>query len=273
MKVAALQYCGSADIERNLSVLTDLIEAAAAAKAQWVCLPECANIMGANRSALLAKAEAEDEAASITHLQALARQNEITIFAGSLLLRPAGADRLVNRSYIFTPAGEIAAQYDKIHMFDADVGDGIRYQESASFIPGNQAVVANIDKVGVGLSICYDVRFAPLYRQLAQAGAQIMMIPAAFTRNSGRAHWHILQRARAIETGSFVIAAAQVGTHDDGRQTFGHALIIAPDGTILADGGAEESPHFILADLDLAAVQSARQSITAWRHNPPYQLS
>ena len=273
MKVAALQYCGSADIQRNLAILTELIEAAATAKARWVCLPECANMMGAGREALLATAEAEDNSASLAHLQALAKTHQITIFAGSLLLRPAGADRLVNRSYIITPDGAIAAHYDKIHMFDADVGDGVSYQESASFIPGDRAVMADIDNVPVGLSICYDVRFAPLYRQLAQAGAQIMMTPAAFTRNSGRAHWHVLQRARAIETGSFVIAAAQAGTHDDGRQTFGHALIIAPDGRILADGGADESPHFILADLDLSEVHKARDSITAWRHNPPYQLN
>lgn len=273
MKVAALQYCGSADVQRNLSLLTDLIAAAAAAGAQWVCLPECANIMGANRADLLAKAEAEDKAASITHLQSLATHHQVTIFAGSLLLRPSGAERLVNRSYIFTPDGGIAAHYDKIHMFDADVGDGISYQESASFIPGKQAVVADIQHVRVGLSICYDLRFASLYRQLAQAGAHILMIPAAFTFNSGRAHWHILQRARAIETGSFVIAAAQVGTHDDGRQTFGHALIIAPDGTVLADGGADEGPQFILADLELAQVHKARHAITAWQHNPPYQLS
>ena len=273
LRVAALQFCGSAQIADNLATITDLVAEAAAAGAQWVCLPECSNIMGARRKALFERAEPADDSPFQAHLSALAATHQISLFAGSLLMRASHTDKLVNRSLVFGPTGETLAFYDKIHMFDADVGDGVRYAEQKYFCAGNKAVIANLPEAQAGLSVCYDVRFPHLYRTLAQAGAEILLIPAAFTFNSGTAHWHVLQRARAIETGSFVIAAAQVGTHEDGRQTYGHALIISPTGEVLADGGSEAHPHIITADLDLSEVQRARQAITAWSHNPEIDLA
>ena len=272
LRVAALQFCGAANVADNLSIISELVADAAKSGAQWVCLPECSNLMGTGAKILHARAEIADGALSVKSLSELARQHEITLFTGSLLLRDAGADKLVNRSFVFGPDGRCYAQYDKIHMFDADVGDGVRYAESDHFNAGQKAVTVAVNDIVAGLSICYDIRFPNLYRTLAQAGASVLMTPAAFTYNSGEAHWHILQRARAIETGSFVIAAAQVGTHEDGRQTYGHALIISPWGDILADGGADTSPDFIIADLDLAEVDRARKAITAWKHNPAFLM-
>ena len=272
LRVAALQFCGSGHVQENLTVISDLIAKAAGQGAQWVCLPECSNIMGAGAKALNARAEAAENSLSSTHISALAQRYQITIFIGSLLLKDSHSNRLVNRSLVFGPDGRQLYYYDKIHMFDADVGDGVRYAESDQFAAGNRAVIAKLPEANAGLSICYDLRFPHLYRRLAQAGASILMIPAAFTYKSGAAHWHMLQRARAIETGSFVIASAQVGTHDDGRQTYGHALIISPWGAVLADGGSETEPHIILADLDLSDVARARSAITAWQHNPEFSL-
>ena len=270
IRVAALQFCGAAQVADNLAIITDLVAEAASSGARWVCLPECSNIMGARAKVLHERAESEDDAISVQTLSSLAKQYEITLFAGSLLLRQSGSDKLVNRSFVFGPDGRCLAQYDKIHMFDATVGDGVRYAESEHFNAGQKAVTVSVDDVQIGLSICYDVRFPHLYRSLAQDGASVLMTPAAFTYKSGEAHWHILQRARAIETGSFVIASAQAGTHEDGRQTYGHALIISPWGDILADGGADTSPHFIMTDLNFADVERARNAISAWSHNPPF---
>lgn len=272
VRVAALQFCGAAHVADNLEIIAKLVADAANAGANWVCLPECSNLMGAGGRALHQRAEAAETALSVKTLSELAKHYQITLFAGSLLLRETGANKLVNRSFVFSPEGSCLAHYDKIHMFDADVGDGVRYAESDHFEAGNKVITVKCDEATAGLSICYDLRFPHLYRTLAQAGADVLMIPAAFTYNSGKAHWHILQRARAIETGSFVIAAAQVGTHEDGRQTYGNALIISPRGEILADGGADTSPHFIMADLDLSEVHRARRAMTAWTHNPEFTV-
>ena len=174
--------------------------------------------------------------------------------------------KLVNRSLLFGPDGGLVASYDKVHMFDADVGDRKSYRESASFTAGSTPVIAMIGDAPVGLSICYDVRFPHLYRQLALDGAKLLLVPAAFTAISGKAHWHILLRARAIETGCFVVAPAQSGTHADGRLTYGHSLIISPWGEIIADAG--DGDEVISADLDLAAVAKARQAIPSLMANP-----
>lgn len=281
IRVAAVQYCGTADVAGNLAIITALVAEAHGAGANWVCLPECANVMGADADTLEAHAEPADDSASVRYLGDLARQYQLTLFAGSLLLRGAGIGtgigKLVNRSFVFDANGQQIAHYDKIHMFDADVGDGTRYAESEQFTAGTRAVIARLDEVSVGLTVCYDIRFPALYRQLAQNGAAVLMIPAAFTKRSGTAHWHVLARARAIETGSFVIAATQAGKHADGRQTYGHALIISPWGEVLADGGSnsgpDSEPHIIYADLDLSLVDKARRSITAWQHNPPFHLA
>jgi len=174
---------------------------------------------------------------------------------------------LVNRSLLIAPDGSVAAHYDKIHMFDADVGDGQSYRESHSFTAGTAPVIAPVDRLKVGLSICYDVRFPHLYRQLATDGAQLIMVPAAFTATSGAAHWHVLLRARAIETGCFIVAPAQSGVHADGRHTYGHSLIIGPWGDIIADAGTGDA--VISATIDPDAIIRARRSIPSLATNPP----
>ncbi|HYD99546.1 MAG TPA: carbon-nitrogen hydrolase family protein, partial [Alphaproteobacteria bacterium] len=176
--------------------------------------------------------------------------------------------RVANRLFVIDPQGEIRARYDKIHMFDVDLAGGESYRESATFRPGEQAVLAQTPWGGLGMTVCYDLRFPHLYRALAQAGARLLAVPAAFTVPTGRAHWHVLLRARAIETGCFVIAPAQTGTHDAGRQTYGHSLIVDPWGEVLADGGGE--PGFVTADLDLGRIDEARGMVPALRHDRPF---
>jgi predicted amidohydrolase len=186
------------------------------------------------------------------------------LLLGSLAIK-AGPGKVTNRSYLVDAAGEIAARYDKLHLFDVDLADGERYRESAAVAPGSNAVVAPTPWATLGLSICYDLRFPYLYRALAQAGAQILTVPAAFARTTGQAHWHVLLRARAIETGCYVLAPCQCGTHGGGRPTYGHSLIVDPWGRILADGGDE--PGIVTATLDLAEVAKARAMIPALQHD------
>ena len=265
LRVAALQYCASDDVEKTLHVIQPLI-AEAASKARLVALPECANYLAASREQLFQKAEWDDESYSQKWLGNIARDFGIWLLAGSLMMRRRDNNQLANRSLLFGPNGEMIAYYDKIHMFDADVGDGKMYRESASFSAGQSPVIAHIDNVPCGLTICYDVRFAHLYRQLALDGAQLFLVPAAFTALSGKAHWHVLLRARAIETGCYIVAPAQSGTHADGRKTYGHSLIINPWGEILAE--AKDDDSIIYAALDLSATARAQNAIPSLKTNP-----
>ena len=258
MIVAALQYCASDDAAATLSHIEPLI-AKAARTAQLICLPEAASFLAASRVQLAERVEWENDSASQRKLAALASQHNIWLLAGSLFLRRRQDHKLVNRGVLFAPDGRIIANYDKIHMFDADVGDGHHYYESQSFAGGATPVIADLGNIKLGMSICYDLRFAHLYRQLARDGAQVLTVPAAFTAVSGAAHWHVLLRARAIETGCYVIAPAQFGTHRDGRQTYGHALIISPWGEILAE--ADDGDGVISATIDLAKIAEARHAI------------
>ena len=271
MKVAALQYTALDDISHNCAIAHELITKAAEAGAQLICLPECANLLAKDRDSLFAKAESESESAFLAMAQKTAQQHQVSLSLGSLMIKPdpdegelASDGRIANRHFIIAPDGAITARYDKIHMFDADVKDGKTYRESASFRAGNTPIMTKINGHVVGLSICYDIRFASLYHHYAAKGAEILLTPAAFTATTGAAHWHILQRARAIETACFVIAAAQTGTHDDGRQTYGHAVIIGPWGEVLADAGA--SGDMALAELDFSQLCTARDALSAW-HN------
>ena len=265
MIAAALQYCASSDIVKNCDMASKLIDSAADKAAQLVALPECANLLAASKTQLFQKAESQQNSLFLQMLQAKAKEKQIWISAGSLLLQCEDEDdqRIANRQLIISPQGEITASYDKIHMFDADVGDGKDYRESASFRPGTQPVMTRINDRLAGLSICYDIRFAQLYHHYAANKAELLFIPAAFTAVTGKAHWHVLQRCRAIETGAFVIAAAQIGTHDDGRQTYGHALIIDPWGRVLSDAGSTED--MAIASLDFDKVIEARRSLQAWK--------
>ena len=265
LRVAALQYCASDDATKTLNHIQPLI-AEAASKASLVALPECANYLAASREQLFQRAEWDDESYSQKWLGNIAREYSIWLLAGSLIMRRRDNNQLVNRSLLFGPDGAVVADYDKIHMFDADVGDGKSYQESASFAAGQSPVIAHVDNVPCGLTICYDLRFAHLYRQLALDGAQLFLVPAAFTALSGKAHWHVLLRARAIETGCYVVAPAQSGTHADGRKTYGHSLIVSPWGEIIAE--AKDGDAIIHAALDLSAITKAQNAIPSLKTNP-----
>lgn len=258
LKIAALQYCASDNAEATLTQIKPLI-GKAARSAKLVCLPEATTFIAASRTQLQEQAEWEDSSSSQKQLADLARQHSVWLLAGSLFLRQRKNNQLVNRSMLFNPNGQVIANYDKIHMFDANVGDGVLYRESDSFAAGKTPVVATVEGVGLGMSICYDLRFPHLYRQLALDGANLLAVPSAFTKVTGGAHWHILLRARAIETGSYVIAPAQCGKHSDGRETYGHAMIISPWGEILSE--AIDGDAVITATIDLSKVASARGAI------------
>lgn len=268
MKVAALQYTARNSRRTTSKIAEQLIEKACDKGASLICLPECANFLAKDKKSLFAKAETEASSGFLAMAQTIAKKRQVTLSLGSLMMRDDALDqsddRIANRHYIISKEGRIAARYDKINMFDADVKDGQRYRESNSFKPGTKAVMTQIEGHKTGLSICYDIRFAQLYHHYASQQAEMILTPAAFTATTGAAHWHVLQRSRAIETGAFIIAAAQTGTHDDGRQTYGHALIIDPWGTILDDAGAQGD--MAIADLDFDKVTKARTSLTAWRH-------
>lgn len=259
-----VQMTSGPDIEPNVRAAGDLIREAAAQGAQFVSTPENTTQIEPDKARVLALAEPEASHAAIPAFSALAAELKIWLLIGSLTVK-AGETKCWNRSYLFAPDGAIAARYDKVHMFDVEVGDGQTYRESRNFEAGSQPVLADLPWGRLGLTICYDIRFAYLYRTLAQAGAEILTAPAAFTEVTGQAHWHVLQRARAIETGCFLLAAAQCGTHAGGRRTYGHSLIVAPWGEVLADGGSE--PGVVLHELDLAAVTNARHRVPALTHD------
>jgi predicted amidohydrolase len=212
----------------------------------------------------------EENDKSLAHLRELARNRGITIHVGSLAIK-LNHDKAVNRSFLIDPKGEIVARYDKIHMFDVDLANGESYRESYSYRPGELGVLYDLPWGRLGLTICYDLRFPALYRALAEAGATALAIPAAFTRQTGEAHWHVLNRARAIENGSFVFAAAQGGKHENGRETFGHSLIIDPWGRILAEGGTE--PGVVMAEIDLGEVAKARAHIPSLQHGRRFEIA
>jgi deaminated glutathione amidase len=254
-KAAAVQMRSGIDVAANVADATRLIRAAAAAGAQYVLTPEMTTILDRDRERLLAAISTEESDPSLAAFRALARELGIHLHIGSMAIRLAG-DGVANRGFLIGPDGGIVARYDKIHMFDVDLGSGESYRESRLYRAGNNAVVADLPWTRLGLSVCYDVRFPALYRALAKAGANVIAIPAAFTRTTGEAHWQILIRARAIETGAYVVAAAQGGHHADGRDTFGDSMIVDPWGKILAETGIE--PGFIVADIDPAMSAAVR---------------
>ena len=231
--------------EPSLEQGTRLIREAAAQGADYVLTPEVSNMMQLNRKALFEHLASEEDDKSLKAYRALAAELKIHLHIGSLALR-FSPERAVNRSFLIGPDGNVLASYDKIHMFDIDLPGGESYRESANYQPGETAVISDLPWGRIGLTICYDVRFPALYRALAESGASFLTVPSAFTRKTGEAHWHTLLRARAIETGCFVFAAAQAGMHENKRETFGHSLIIAPWGEILAEGGVE--PGVFLAE-------------------------
>lgn len=268
-KAACVQVNAGTEIEPNLKAAGDLIRRARDGGADLITTPENVSMLANGRDKVLARVLPEDLHPGVPFFADLAKETGAWLLAGSLgiLLED---QRVANRSYLFDDQGRVVATYDKIHMFDVTLKDGEIYRESATFKPGEKAVVAATPWGGLGMTICYDVRFAYLHRALANAGARIITVPAAFTVPTGRAHWHVLLRARAIETGCFVIAPAQVGTHDMGRQTYGHSLIISPWGEVLADGGEEVG--FSIAELDMDRVDEARGMVPALTHDRGFEL-
>jgi predicted amidohydrolase len=263
MRVACVQMRAARSEAASLDEAEALIRQAHAKGAALIATPEGTNGLDRTPGSVLQRAEPEETSAAVARFGALAGELGVHLLAGSLALR-APDGRAANRSLLFGPDGQTLARYDKIHMFDVDLPGGETYRESASYRPGVQRVCVQAAQARLGLSICYDVRFPRLYRELAaRDGAQVIAVPSAFTRTTGRAHWHVLLRARAIETGSFLIAPAQGGQHEDGRETYGHSLIVNPWGEVIAeiDGDA---PGVLLADLDLEEVARARARIPAW---------
>lgn len=261
MKAALIQITASDDPAANLTVTQGYIADAAAQGADFILTPEVTNCVSASRTRQKEVLRTEDEDESLPAYRAQAKELGIWLLIGSLAVKTHDADgRFANRSFLISPAGEVVARYDKIHMFDVEVSAEETYRESAGYRPGEKAVVADTDFGRVGLTICYDIRFPRLYIALAEAGARILTVPAAFSPVTGKAHWESLLRARAIETGCFVLAPAQTGTHEASRgkqrSTYGHSMAVAPWGEVLVDGGTDVGP--LVFEMDMDAVDAAR---------------
>jgi predicted amidohydrolase len=261
---ACVQMTSEREFEPNIRAASDLIRRARDAGADFIMTPEITGMFEPKRDRHLAKATDEASNPVIAAFRDLARETGAWLLLGSTPIR-IEAERLANRSFLLAPDGAIAARYDKIHMFDVDLKNGESYRESALYRPGEASILATLPWGMLGMTICYDLRFPYLYRALAQGGADFLSIPAAFTVPTGKAHWHVLQRARAIENGCFVFAPAQWGEHAEGRRTFGHSLIVDPWGEILADAG--EGVGFVTAEIDTAKIAEARRMVPALRHD------
>ena len=270
LTVGLIQLNSGDDPAANLGQTLALVDQAADCGAQFVLTPEVTNIVSDSRKhqAKVLQTEADDQ--TLAALQRLAAKRGIWLLIGSLALKTDDPDgRFANRSFLISPNGNIRARYDKMHMFDVAVSDTETYRESAGYRPGNRAVLAQTDFGTFGLTICYDLRFPHLYRHLAQAGAKIITVPSAFSPVTGAAHWETLLRARAIETGSFVLAPAQTGSHGSKRKTYGHSMVVDPWGQVLLDVGTETGAFIV--NLDLNTVEQTRKRIPSLTHDRPYQ--
>ncbi len=273
-RIALLQMTSGVDPLANLAVMEAAIADAAAGGAEMLFLPEMCGLLDSNRDRAHGHLVGESESPVLAGLQAAARKHGIWVHAGSLAIRDAGGDgRLANRGFVITATGEIAARYDKMHLFDVDLPTGESWRESNAYAPGESAVVAATPVGMLGLSVCYDLRFPALYAALSGAGAGVIAIPAAFTVPTGEAHWHVLMRARAIENACYVVAAAQHGRHEDGRATFGHSLVVDPWGAVILECAA---PGLAFAEIDPAKIADARTRIPVLTHRraiPPVVLT
>ena len=269
-RAGLVQMRTGTDSARNIGEASRLIDEACRQGAEFVVTPEMTNIIESRRDVLLAKVAEEGQDALVNSLRELARDRRIHLLIGSAALK--SGDKLVNRSLLIAPDGSIAARYDKIHMFDVDLDGGESYRESRTYRPGETAAVADLPWGRLGLTICYDLRFPQLYRALAKAGADFISVPSAFTRQTGEAHWHTLLRARAIETGCYVLAPAQGGAHESGRITYGHSLIAGPWGEVVAEITGDE-PGVVVADIDPEAVAAARRRIPSLEHDRAFRLA
>ena len=267
-RAACIQNTAGRDIQANVDWVCARIDDAVAGGADFIALPETVGLIEPVNAQIPAATYSEADDIGLAAFRNRAREHGVTILVGSQLILEETA--IFNRCFLLDTSGEIQARYDKLHMFDIELKNGEAYRESDAITPGDKAVIVETSLGRLGLSICYDLRFGALYRALAQAGAQFITIPAAFTQTTGKAHWHTLVRARAIETGAFIIAPNQCGHHADQRYSFGHSLIIDPWGEILADGGPE--PGVIYADIDLDRVQKARGRIPSLQNERPFTL-
>jgi deaminated glutathione amidase len=268
-RAACVQLRTSTEVEENIEAVGRLVREAAGEGAEYVQTPEMTNIVERRRDALEAKIRPEGEDPAVRSFSSLAAELGIVLHVGSLALRAADG-KIANRAIVFGRDGAVLARYDKIHLFDVDLPNGESWRESAVYHPGDRAVVADLPWLRLGVAICYDVRFPQLFRAHAHAGAAALSAPAAFTRQTGEAHWHVLQRARAIENGAFVISAAQAGHHADGRETYGHSLIVGPWGEILAEAG-DAGPEVVVADIDPELSAAARRRIPALKNERPFR--
>jgi predicted amidohydrolase len=267
---ALVQMRSGLSPKANLEAAITLIGEAKERGADYVLTPEMTNILEVKRERLFATIAPEESDASLAAFCELARKLGIFVHIGSLAIK-LSAEKAANRSFLIDSKGDIVARYDKIHMFDVDLDNGESYRESRSYRPGDIAVAVDLPWGRLGLTVCYDLRFPALYRALAEAGCSFLTIPSAFTKQTGEAHWHVLNRARAIENGAFVLAAAQGGTHENGRETFGHSLVVDPWGRILAEAGTE--PGVILARIDPAEVTAARARIPSLQHGRRFEVA
>ncbi len=268
-RVGLIQMRSARSPAVNIDDATKLIGEAKTGGADYVLTPEMTNIMEVSREKLFATIVPEENDATLATFRELARALGIFVHVGSLAVK-VSPDKAANRSFLIDRRGDIAARYDKIHMFDVDLTGGESYRESRSYRAGDLAVVTDLPWGRLGLTICYDLRFPALYRALAEAGAMYLAIPSAFTRQTGEAHWHVLMRARAIENGSFVFAAAQAGDHENGRATYGHSLVVDPWGRVIAEGGTE--PCVVFADIDPAEASVARGRVPSLQHGRRFEI-
>jgi len=267
-RLACVQVNAGNQITANIEAAAGFARQAREDGADFIAFPECVSMMEMGRDRVIAQARPEEAHPALAAFRDLAAELKVWLLGGSLsVLLPGGG--VANRSFLFDDAGEIKASYDKIHMFDVDLDDGESYRESATYRSGAAAVVADTPWGGLGMTVCYDLRFPQLYRDLAHAEAIMLAVPSAFTRPTGEAHWEVLLRARAIENACYVFAPAQCGEHPHGRLTHGHSLIVDPWGTVLADGG--EAPGYIIAEIDPARVDSVRRSLPSLTHDRPYR--
>jgi predicted amidohydrolase len=264
MKIALIQMTSGPDIAANQSYLTDKIREAAKAGAVFIATPENSDYMVDDKQSAAALSMEEAAHPYLPHFKNLARELNVWILLGSIKIK-ASDEKRYNRSYLLSPSGGVAASYNKIHLFDVTLPSGEVRQESQGVMAGDKAVIVDTDFGKVGMTVCYDVRFPHLYRKLAQAGAGILTVPAAFTVSTGEMHWEVLLRARAIENGAFVIAPAQCGTHDGGRKTYGHSMVVDPWGKILAKAG--DTPTILYADIDKQEIARFRQAIPSLSHD------
>jgi predicted amidohydrolase len=253
---------------RNRDAAVALVREAAAAGAEFVQTPEMTSLLERDRALLFSKTGPEESDPTLAALREVARERGVWIHLGSIAVQDG--ERLANRAFLIDASGDIAARYTKVHLFDVDLPGGESWRESRTYQGGDRAVLAETPWGDLGLTICYDIRFPALYRALAQAGAAVLTAPACFTLQTGQAHWHVLHRARAIETGSFMISAAQGGLHEDGRESFGHSLIVDPWGRVLAEGSAE--PGLIMARIELGQVAACRARIPALSNARPFTV-